>query len=74
MVKGGGGWWWYPGNDLYSLPLTVSLPSTTTLNVPDPAERKYKNETSGSSIAWLAVFGCLAVLVAALLLSLLIIR
>ena len=54
--------------------LTITLSSTTTLNVPDPAERKYKNETPGSSLAWLAVFGVLAVVVAGLLLSLLVIR
>jgi len=46
--------------------------STTTLNVPDTAERKYKNDTNTSTSGmWLYVFLGLTVTVTALLLSLL---
>ena len=55
----------------------VLLCSTTTLNVPDPAERKYKEETvtlTVSSTGWLCVFVVLAVVVALLSLSLVALR
>ena len=50
-----------------------------TLNVPDTAERKHKEDglrrfLSSSSYTWLILFLCLSILVALLLISLLILR
>ena len=50
-----------------------------TLNVPDTAERKHKEDglrrsMSSSSYTWLILFLCLSILVALLMISLLILR
>ena len=51
-----------------------------TLNVPDTAERKHKEDglrrlqSSSSTYTWLILFLCLSILVALLLISLLILR
>ena len=57
--------------------IRLLMSSTATLNVPDPAERKYKKESAGLSLsasAWLSFSIGLALLLAVLAFSLVAVR